>query len=234
MKKITLIAASLLVAATATAQSKALNLPDYEFVTEVSNPITSIKNQSRSGTCWAFSTLAFLESEAIRIGKIKDSADYPDFSEFFVVSHSYMDKAVKYVRLDGNLNFAAGSEGDDVLHVVADYGIVPQAEMTGMNYGTPLPAQSELDAVLRSYVETVVKNPNKTLTTAWKPGFKGILDAYLGAWPETFEVDGKQYDPISYRDALGISADNYVTLSSFTQTLSVITLVSFSCLTPSI
>ena len=60
MKKITLIAASLLVAATATAQSKALNLPDYEFVTEVSNPITSIKNQSRSGTCWAFSTLAFL------------------------------------------------------------------------------------------------------------------------------------------------------------------------------
>lgn len=216
MKKITLIAASLLVAATATAQSKALNLPDYEFVTEVSNPITSIKNQSRSGTCWAFSTLAFLESEAIRIGKIKDAADYPDFSEFFVVSHSYMDKAVKYVRLDGNLNFAAGSEGDDVLHVVADYGIVPQAEMTGMNYGTPLPAQSELDAVLRSYVETVVKNPNKTLTTAWKPGFKGILDAYLGAWPETFEVDGKQYDPISYRDALGISADNYVTLSSFT------------------
>ena len=123
MKKITLIAASLLVAATATAQSKALNLPDYEFVTEVSNPITSIKNQSRSGTCWAFSTLAFLESEAIRIGKIKDSADYPDFSEFFVVSHSYMDKAVKYVRLDGNLNFAAGSEGDDVLHVVADLAL---------------------------------------------------------------------------------------------------------------
>ena len=127
-----------------------------------------------------------------------------------------MDKAVKYVRLDGNLNFAAGSEGDDVLHVVADYGIVPQAEMTGMNYGTPLPAQSELDAVLRSYVETVVKNPNKTLTTAWKPGFKGILDAYLVSLPETFEVDGKQYDPISYRDALGISADDYVTLSSFT------------------
>ena len=218
MKKIAISVVLMCVGIFAFAQSKATQVADldYTFTTVKANPITSIKNQASSGTCWAYSTISFLESEAIRIGKIKDSADYPDFSEFFVVSHSYMDKAVKYVRLDGNLNFAAGSEGDDVLHVVADYGIVPQAEMTGMNYGTPLPAQSELDAVLRSYVETVVKNPNKTLTTAWKPGFKGILDAYLGAWPETFEVDGKQYDPISYRDALGISADNYVTLSSFT------------------
>ena len=179
-------------------------------------PITSVKNQASSGTCWAFSTISFLESEAIRINNIKDPAKYPDFSVFFVVSHSYADRADKYVRLDGNLTFGAGSEADDVLHVVRDYGLVPLKEMTGMNYGTALPAQSELDAVLKAYVQAVAKVPNRTLTTAWKNGFQGILDAYLGTYPETFTVDGKQYTPASYRDAMKINPDDYVTLTSFT------------------
>ena len=186
-----------------------------EFTTVKANPITPVKNQANSGTCWAYSTISFFESEAIRLAGIKNEADYPDFSEFFVVSHSYMDRAVKYVRLDGNLTFSAGSEADDVLHVIRDYGIVPQEAMTGMNYGTPLPAQSELDAVLKAYVSAVAKNPNRKLTTAWKNGFKGILDAYLGEWPETFNVGGKQYDPFSYRDAMKINADDYITLGSF-------------------
>lgn len=216
MKKLALSAIGLLAVLSISAQSKAVKLPEYEFTTVKENPITSIKDQSRSGTCWAFSTIAFIESEVIRINNIKDPKNYPDFSEFFVVSHSYMDRAQKYVMLDGKLTFSAGSKADDVLHVIEDYGIVPQEEMTGMNYGTPLPAQSELDAVLASYVKTIASRPNKTLTTAWKNGFKGILDAYLGPWPTNFSVDGKEYTPISYRDALGIKASDYVTLSSFT------------------
>ena len=119
------------------------------------------------------------------------------------------------MRLDGNLTFSAGSEADDVLHIVRDYGIVPQAEMTGMNYGTALPAQSELDAVLKGYISAVAKNPNRTLTTAWKPGFQAILDTYLGEYPGTFTVDGKEYDAFSYRDAMKINADDYITLGSF-------------------
>ena len=189
---------------------------ELQFTTVKELPITSVKNQASSGTCWAFSTISFLESEAIRINNIKDPAKYPDFSVFYVVSHSYAERADKYVRLDGNLTFGAGSEADDVLHVVRDHGIVPLKEMTGMNYGTPLPAQSELDAVLKAYVQAVAKVPNRTLTTAWKNGFQGILDAYLGKCPETFTVDGKQYTPASYRDALKINPDDYVTITSFT------------------
>lgn len=190
--------------------------PDYEFTVVKENPVTSVKNQYRSGTCWAYSTIGFVESEVIRLNKIKDEARYPDFSEMFVVSHSYSDRAQKYVYLDGNLTFGAGSEGDDVLHVIRDYGLVPQAAMTGMNYGTELPVQGELDAVLKAYVDAVVKNPNKTLTTAWHRGFDGILAAYLGEYPETFEVDGKTYTPASYRDALGFNPDDYVSITSFT------------------
>ena len=212
MKKYIILAAALLISVAASAQKQ----PEYQFTTVKANPITSVKNQYRSGTCWAFSTIGFFESEAIRICGIKDEADYPDFSEFFVVSHSYLDRAVKFVQLDGNLTFGAGSEADDVLDVIRDFGIVPQSAMSGMNYGTELPEQSELDAVLKAYIQAVVKKPNKVLSTAWKAGFKGILDAYLGEWPESFTVAGKEYTPESYRDAMGINPEDYITLTSFT------------------
>ncbi|MCQ2157212.1 MAG: aminopeptidase [Bacteroidales bacterium] len=215
MKRLVISAIAVLACCAAFAQAK-INWPDYEFTTVKANPITSVKNQANSGTCWCYSTLGFVESEIIRINGIKDEAKYPDLSEFFVVAHSYADRADKFIRLDGNLTFSAGSEADDVLDVIRDYGIVPQSEMTGMNYGTELPAQSELDAVLKAYVGAVVKNPNRRLTTAWKRGFDGILEAYLGAYPTTFKVDGKEYTPQSYRDALKFNPDDYVSLTSFT------------------
>ena len=217
MKKYLVFLTLALASTAASAQPRqAVKLPDYQFTTVKANPITSIKNQNNSGTCWAYSAIAFLESEAIRLGKITDTLKYPDFSEFFVVSHSYYERAVKYVRLDGNLTFGAGSEADDVLHVVADHGIVPNAAMTGMNYGTPLPVQGELDAVLKNIVSAVVKNPNRTLTTAWQRAVQAVLDEYLGKYPETFTVDGKEYTPASYRDAMKINPADYVSLTSFT------------------
>ena len=139
-----------------------------------------------------------------------------DLCEMFVVGKSYSDRADKYVRLDGCLNFAAGSEADDVLHVIRDYGIVPQEVYSGLNYGTELPEQSELDAALKSYVSAIVKNPNRKLTPAWKSGVNAILNAYLGEAPEDFEYKGKKYTPATYRDALKFNPDDYVTLTSFT------------------
>ena len=189
---------------------------EYKFTTVVENPITSIKNQNRSGTCWCFSGISFLESEAIRINKIKNEADYPDFSEMFVVSKSYQDRADKYVRLDGNLTFGAGSESEDVLHILKDYGLVPQTVMNGLNYGTDLPVHGEIDALLASYVKVIVSNPNKNLSTAWKNGYKGVCDAYFGACPEEFEYGGKNYTPRSFADSYKLNPDDYVTLTSFT------------------
>ena len=189
---------------------------DLVFTVVKENPITSIKNQNRSGTCWCFSALSFLESEAIRINNLKE-ADYPDFSEMFVVSHSYVERADKYIRVDGRMGFSAGSWSEDAInHVMKDYGLVPQSAMPGTNYGTELPVHAEVDAVAKAYVDAIVKNPNGTLSTAWKKGFQGIMDAYFGAYPEEFTVNGKKYTPISYRDSFKLNADDYVSLTSFT------------------
>lgn len=217
MKKILVVLSAFLAAGlAANAQKAKVDFPEYKFTTVLENPVTSIKDQHRSGTCWAYSAISFVESEVIRINNITDPEKYPDFSEFFVVSHSYSDRADKYVMLDGNLTFGAGSQGEDVLDVIRLYGLVPRAEMTGMNYGSDLPAQNELDAVLQAYIDAVVKNPNRVLTTAWKRGFQAILDEYLGEYPKTFVVDGVEYTPESYRDALNFNPDDYVTLTSFT------------------
>ena len=188
---------------------------DYSFTTVKEIPVTSVKNQYRSGTCWCFSALSFLESEVIKAKNLKSEA-YPDFSEMFVIRHGYHDRALKYVRLNGHLNMAAGSGFGDVLEVIRTYGLVPQSAFSGMNYGYDLPVQGELDAVLKAYVDAIVKNPNRKLTPVWPKGFDGILDAYLGEIPATFEDGGKTYTAESYRDAMGINPDDYVNLSSYT------------------
>lgn len=218
MKKIIAVVALLSAMSwVATAQKNSTpKLPDYTFETELANPITPVKDQYRSGTCWAFSTIGFVESEIIRINRIKDAAQYPDFSEMFVVSKSYQDRADKYVRMDGNLRFSAGSEGEDVLHIIRDYGLVPQSAMPGLNYGTDKHVHAELDELAKAYVDVVVKNPNRKISTAWKKGFKGVMDAYLGECPESFEVNGKTYTPASYRDSFKFNPDDYVCLTSFT------------------
>ncbi len=217
MKKVLLpLAAAVLLGTTVSAQTTPrVKTDDYQFTSTKEIPVTSMKNQNRSGTCWCFSALSFLESEVIKAKNLKADA-YPDFSEMFIVRHAYHDRAVKYVRLNGFMNMAAGSGFGDVLEVIRDYGLMPQDAYSGMNYGYDLPVQGELDAVLKGYVDAVIKNPNRKLTPVWPKGFDGILDAYLGEVPETFVSGGVTYTPASYRDAMGINPDDYVNISSYT------------------
>ena len=213
LKSIAIAAFALLTvsAAAQPAHKNEAKTPEYVFTVVKENPVTSIKNQFRSGTCWCYSALSFIESEVLRM-----KGDSLDLSEMFVVGKSYRDRAVKYVRLDGHLNFAAGSSFGDVLHVLNDYGIVPQSVYSGFNYGTEMPEQNELDAALKGYVNAIAHNPNKKLTTAWLNGFDGILDAYFGEVPATFTVDGKEFTPETYRDHIGFNYNDYVNISSFT------------------
>ena len=209
MKRSLFALAAILLSLSAVAQEVKQDKPEFTVVKQA--PVTSVKNQYRSGTCWCYSALSFVESEIIRQKGIE-----VDLSEMFVVNHAYFDRAVKYIRLDGKLGVSAGSSFGDVFEVIKSYGIVPQDVYSGMNYGTELPVQGELDAVLEGFVKALVTNPNRKLTPAWKPAFQGILDAYLGEIPATFKAEEKAFNPLTYRDYLGINTDDYINLTSFT------------------
>ncbi len=207
MKKSLFLMALAMTGFTANAAEEA-DTTGYEFTTVKANPITSIKNQNRSSTCWSFSGTAFLESELIRMGK----GEY-DLAEMFVVHHCLTEKAEKFVRLHGHLNFAPGGSFHDVLAVLDTYGAVPEEAMTGLNYGEEKHVHSEMDKLLRGYVDNVVSL--RKLTTAWKQGFTSVVDAYLGEVPAEFTYQGKSYTPQSFAQSLGLDADDYVSITSF-------------------
>lgn len=184
----------------------------YNFEVIYDLDATPVKNQYRSGTCWSFSGLSFLESEAMKKGN-----DSLDLSEMFVVRNCYSDKAIKYVRLHGALNFAGGGSFEDVLYTLRNYGLVPETSCSGLEYGEPKHVHGEMDYLLKAYVDGVVKNKNKKLSSSWHKGFNGILDAYLGEYPETFTYNGKEYTPKTFASqVVGVNADDYIIVTSFT------------------
>ena len=211
MKNLILSALVLWIALGAAAQN-----PDstqgYRFTDGKIIRTTPVKNQNRSGTCWCYSTMTMLESEILRAG-----GPEMHLSEMWIVRHSFMDKAVKYVRLHGELNFAEGGASHDVTEGIKQYGIVPFEVYPGLNYGTDKPDFHELSAVLKAYLDAVIdaSKGNRPLSTAWKRGFDAILDTYFGPCPETFTYDGREYTPKSFAESLPIDMDDYVDLSSF-------------------
>ncbi|MGC9341945.1 MAG: aminopeptidase C [Bacteroidales bacterium] len=183
----------------------------YNFTLVKDLPVTPVKDQNRSGTCWCFSGLSFFESELLRMGK----GEY-NLSEMFVVRTSYEGKADQYVRMHGNVNFAGGGAFNDVTYTLENYGIVPEEAYEGLNYDEEKHVHGELDAVLKSYMEGVITNRNRKLSTAWDDALDGILDAYLGKYPDEFEYKGKKYNPESFLDELELDMNDYVMVSSFT------------------
>ena len=208
MNKYFLVATMLLMSLFLKAQNETQG---YNFTVVKENPITSIKNQANSGTCWSFAGVGFLESELLKMGK-----GTHDLSEMYIVRRNYEDKAVKYVRLHGNLNFAGGGSFADVVETIDDYGVVPDNDYRGLEYGEDNHKHGEIDHLLSSYMTGVIANKNRSLTPVWFKGFNGILDAYFGVKPESFQNNGKTYTPQSYAAELGLKSDNYVSLSSFT------------------
>lgn len=201
-------------AAGAKAPKKAVEAEGYRFTDTKTLPMTAVKDQSRSGTCWCYSTLSFLEGEMLKAG-----GKPVHLSEMWIVRHATMAKAEKYVRMHGKLNFAEGGAAHDVTEGIKLYGIVPFEAYPGLNYGTEKPDFHELTAVLTAYLDAVIlagSKPDKPLTTAWKRGFNALLDEYFGECPEQFTYEGKEYTPASFAASLPINMNDYVDITSFT------------------
>ncbi|MGM9869649.1 MAG: aminopeptidase C [Sodaliphilus sp.] len=172
---------------------------------------TPVKDQSKSGTCWCYSTNTFFENEILR-----KTGKEVHLSEGFVVWHCYFDKAQKYVRMDGKINFAEGGAAEDVPYVWRNYGMMPNDAYTGMTHGAKKFNTSELTAVLSGFLDVVNTKKLKKLTPSWLEGFEGVLNAYMGKIPETFTWEGKTYTPKSFAESLGVNPDDYISIASFT------------------
>ena len=216
MKKIIALALLAVVATGANAKGKKQpkvdpNKPVFTIVKE--NPITSVKDQNRSGTCWAYSTLSYFESEIL-----KSTGKTYDLCESFVANKDYMDRAIQVVRYHGDMQFAQGGSAYDVYYVLKNYGICPEDAMPfpGSLYGDSLNNFNEFFSLLEPYVEGIATNKASKISGQWKVGFQGILDAYLGKCPENFTYEGKNYTPKSFASSLGLNMDDYVTITSYT------------------
>ena len=187
------------------------NTNGYVFTTAKELPITPIKNQSRSGTCWSFSGVALMEAELLRMGK----GEF-DLSEMFIVNKSYIDKAEKYVRLHGFLNYSQGGSFADVLYVFKHYGAIPGELYRGLQYDDTVHVHSEMEQASFAFLKAIITNPNKKLTPVWKDAHKAIIESYLGVIPEKFSYQGKEYTPLSFGQSLGLNMDDYVSLTSYT------------------
>ncbi len=228
MKKIVtiLVAGIAVMAATSIASAQA----PMTFTTVKELPITSVKNQYRSGTCWDFATLGFLESEILR----KTGKTY-DLCEMFVVNKDYMDCAEHYVRMHGYSQISEGGSCDDVIEVIRRHGICPENAMpapgslTGdslANFKVFFPElEREVISIIwgegkpelnRFTTEEQAPLKNKEPKPHWQEGVQAVIDRYVGKCPETFEYEGNKYTPKTFAASLGLDLDDYVSLTSYT------------------
>ncbi|WP_315352132.1 C1 family peptidase [Phocaeicola abscessus] len=220
MKKLALLVAIGLISISSFAQEKKeeAEKEGFVFTTVKANPITSVKNQNRAGTCWCYSSMGFLESELLRMGK----GTY-DFSEMYLAEKTYMDRAEAAVRMHGDVSFSQGGSFYDVIYGMDRFGLVPEEVMPpGVMYGDTLSDHTELSALTDAMVAAITKGKLRKLQTdpdgnaLWKKAIEAVHETYLGKAPETFVYEGKTYTPRSFYQSLGLNANDYISLTSYT------------------
>lgn len=183
----------------------------HEFTMLNQIKTTPVKSQGKSGTCWAFASTSFVETELLRLG-----FDEVDISEMYTVRHKLLPMAEKYIRYHGTSNFGDGGQAHDMLNAVRKYGMVPEEIYSGKNIGLDVHNHGEMTTVLEGMLDAVLKKKSGNLTPRWKDAVESVLNTYLGTPPEKFTYKGKEYTPVSFLESTGFNPKNYIELTSYT------------------
>jgi len=183
-----------------------------EMVVVKSNPVTILKDQARTGTCWSFSTTSLIESQLL-----KNKQGMFDISEMFTVRNIYLEKARNYILRQGRAQFDEGALGHDVIRAIATYGAMPESVYSGLIPGESVHDHNVMVKNMRKYLDSILKSKIRPIPANWREGFVRILDQHMGAAPENFVYNGKRYTPKNFAsEVLKFSPDDYVYITSFT------------------
>ena len=173
---------------------------------------TTVKNQHQTGTCWAFSTASFLESEVKRISQVD-----VDLSEMYIVRQVYKKKCENYVRRQGTAQLDEGGLAHDLINAVQEAGIVPEEVYPGRkDVSNPFNHAGLVKKLKLLCSDFVKKGKEGGLPKDWLQQIDSVLDEEFGVLPKKFTVGNRLFTPTIYRDYLGINASDYITLTSFT------------------
>ena len=169
-------------------------------------------SQGNAGTCWAFSTTAFFESEVYRLHEKK-----VEISEIYFVYWEYVEKARRFIEKHGNSNFDEGSEGNALARIMKKYGAVPLNAYTGLKNNRKFHSHEKMFNEMKGFLQSLKEN------NAWNTDYgletiKSIMNYYLGEPPANFTVEGKNFTPKTYlEEYLKLNPDDYVEILSYKQ-----------------
>jgi bleomycin hydrolase len=183
---------------------------DTNFTIIKSIAATTVKNQAMTGTCWCFSSTSLLESQCL-----KNNLGEFDLSEMYSVRNTYIDKAKNYLLRQGHAPFSEGGLGHDLINAIKNYGAMPEEVYSGLKDGAQAHNHVQLMPTLKKYLDSLLQL--KVLPQDWLTGYTALLNDGLGAPPEKFTYNGKEYTAKSFAaEVLQFNPSDYVYITSFT------------------
>lgn len=177
---------------------------NFEIVQQIEN--TNIKSQGKTGTCWSFASISFIESEILRT-----SGQSIDLSEMHIVRDVYKDKARNYILRQGKANFSEGSLAHDMLNVGMKSGLVPEQVYSGKQ--SKEHNHKKLFEELKTYLDSIVGA--QAIPSNWEQEIDMVLDKHLNKYDDSFILNEKKYNAKSYYEYLGLELKEYKNVTSF-------------------
>ncbi|MEO7923350.1 MAG: C1 family peptidase [Chitinophagaceae bacterium] len=192
-------------------KGQTLSSEELGLLAPVINNCTPVKDQYMSSTCWSFASNSLLESELLKKGK------NIDLSEMFVARYSLLRKIHRHLQLKGANFFTPGGQFHDVLWVLKNHGIVPEAAYPGKGRGEFNHNHAEMDTVLSHFVKELVSKGIVSLDREQQFFVDSVLDHYMGKLPLEFLFRGTVYTPQRFLETvMEFDPDDFVEITSYT------------------
>lgn len=161
--------------------------------------------QYYTGTCWAFCSTSFIETEVQRT-----TGQEIKLSEMWTVYWEYVEKSRAYIESFGHTSFGQGSQDHGTLEIMRQYGTVPADAYAGILQSDGrfdhTPMVNELKGFLDWVLESETWDADHNLIYV-----RAILDKHMGPPPTSVQFDGRTYSPKAFRDdVLKVNVDDYL------------------------